>query len=190
MSANRKARTKPIEAVPVVSKVAQNVDAIGAMVEREELAINRYQRGIEKLVFVISCPTFLALSISSITVWICGNVVLKQSGRHALDPPPFSYLQGAMSIAAFLLATVILITQYRQSQIAHRRAHLDLQLNMLVEQKVAKVIQLIEEMRKDSPQLKNRIDLEAEEMQGSTDPEIVAASLETRFSTSEDKSTQ
>lgn len=186
MRTNRRERHPKDSAPPKPSQVNKNIDAIGAMVEREEHAINRYQRSIEKLVGFIASRTFLAASISAIALWISGNEIFEQAGLHPWDRYPFPFLQTAMAISAFMVTTIVLITQTRQAQIAERRSHLDLQLNMLVEQKVAKVIQLLEEMRKDSPQLKDRIDKQAEEMQGTTDPALVAASIEKRLTSTDE----
>ncbi|MBV9386448.1 MAG: hypothetical protein JOZ78_08480, partial [Chroococcidiopsidaceae cyanobacterium CP_BM_ER_R8_30] len=49
---------------------------------------------------------------------------------------------------------------------------------LLTEQKTAKIIGLIEELRADSPDLQNRRDWEAEIMQQSTNPQVVLNILE------------
>ena len=48
-----------------------------------------------------------------------------------------------------------------------------LQLNLLSEQKIAKLISLVEELRTDLPNVKNRADLEAEIMQQAIDPQAI-----------------
>ena len=50
-----------------------------------------------------------------------------------------------------LTATVVLISQRRQTKLSEQRVHLDLQINLLTEQKVTKLIHLIEELRRDFP---------------------------------------
>ena len=64
-------------------------------------------------------------------------------------------------MGALLTATVVLIKQNRLAKIEEQRAHLDLQLNLLTEQKTTKLIDLIEELRLDLPMVKNRHDPEA-----------------------------
>ena len=79
------------------------------------------------------------------------------------------------------MATVVLITQNRQGRIAERRQQLDLQINMLNDQRTAKIIALFEEMRRDMPALKNRIDPEADALSEKIDPKEVLAALETKL---------
>ena len=151
------------------------------MVEREEESIGPHQRTIERLVSVVSLPVFFYAAAAGVALWFGVNMWLPTIGYHRLDSPPFPWLQTGMSVAAFLLATMILITQNRQAKIAARRAHLDLQVNLLVDRKVGKVIQLLEEIRRDSPYLNNRLDPEAVALQVVADPVAVAESLATRL---------
>jgi uncharacterized membrane protein len=94
------------------------------------------------------------------------------------DPPPFEWLQGVVGLAALLTATMILTTQNRQAKLMERRMHLDLQVNLLTEQKTAKLIELLEELRRDLPNVRNRHDSEAEIMQHAAEPMRVIAALE------------
>jgi uncharacterized membrane protein len=48
-----------------------------------------------------------------------------------------------------------------------------LQLALLGEQKTAKVIELLEEFRRDNPLIRNRVDQEAEDMAQLADPQRV-----------------
>lgn len=49
------------------------------------------------------------------------------------------------------MTSVILITQNRQGKLAKRREHLELQMSMRTEQRTAKIIDLLEELRRDVP---------------------------------------
>jgi uncharacterized membrane protein len=73
---------------------------------------------------------------------------------------------------------MVLITQNRQAKLIERRMHLDLQVNLLTEQKTAKLIELLEELRRDLPNVRNRRDSEAEVMQHAAGPLEVIAVLE------------
>jgi hypothetical protein len=53
--------------------------------------------------------------------------------------PPFPWLQGMVSSNALLLTVAVLIRQNRMAQLAEHRSHLDLQINLLTEQKVTKI---------------------------------------------------
>ncbi|MEH2144817.1 DUF1003 domain-containing protein [Nostoc sp.] len=77
-----------------------------------------------------------------------------------------------------LVTTGVLIKQERQEKLAEQRAQLSLQLNLLSEQKIAKLIGLVEELRQDIPNVKNRSDPEAEMMKSPTDPHAIINVLE------------
>jgi uncharacterized membrane protein len=75
------------------------------------------------------------------------------------------------------MATTVLATQNRQRKISDERAQLDLQVNLLSEQKLAKLIALVEELRRDMPNVKNRSDPLAEAMTQAIDPHAVVSAL-------------
>jgi len=75
---------------------------------------------------------------------------------------------------------VVLVKQNRLAKMEERRAHLELQVNLLTEQKATKIINLLEELRRDLPMIKDRHDAEATAFQQPTDPESVLAALDNR----------
>jgi uncharacterized membrane protein len=79
------------------------------------------------------------------------------------------------------LVVLILGTQRREYELSKLLEHLALELAFLSEQKMAKVIQLLEESRRDNPLVPDRIDQEAEPMAQPADPESVLEAIkETR----------
>lgn len=84
-----------------------------------------------------------------------------------------------------MIATGVLVHQTRQEKLAEQRSHLMLQINLLTEQKTAKLISLVEELRADLPTINNRQDLEAEIMQQATDPQAVLNILQENLEQSE-----
>lgn len=101
------------------------------------------------------------------------------------DPAPFHWLQGIVGLGALLTASVVLIKQNRLAKIAEQRDHLDLKVTLLTEQKVAKLIDLLEELRRDLPNVKDRHDPEASALQQSMNPELVLAALDERSNSNE-----
>jgi uncharacterized membrane protein len=159
------------------SNVLQNVKAISVLYERAEREVTRHQRVVEVVTKAAARPRTLYLVAALALVWAGANGLSHALHRGALDPPPFYWLQGAMGLTALLLAIVILATQRRQATLAEQRAHLDLQVNLLAEQKIAKVIALLEELRRDSPAVRDREDREAAAMAEPADPHAVADAL-------------
>ena len=158
--------------------VAQNIEAIAALHARTEQQVSRHQRAVEAVTAFLGRPLFLYLAQAVVAAWIVVNLFGRRVGIRPFDPPPFSWLQGAVSLGALLLAIVILITQNRQGKVEAQRARLDLQISLLAEQKVAKLIALVEELRRDLPIVQDRRDPEAEAMTESVDPHAVLSALE------------
>ncbi len=68
--------------------------------------------------------------------WIWHNVTVAES----FDPFPFGFLTLIVSLEAILLATFILISQNRQSEITALRSQLDYQVNLESEKKVTELL--------------------------------------------------
>jgi uncharacterized membrane protein len=83
-----------------------------------------------------------------------------------------------VALCALLMTTLVLITANRQTRNTEERSHLDLQVNLLSEHKVAKLIALVEELRRDLPMVRNRVDQEADAMQEAVDPHAMLEALE------------
>jgi uncharacterized membrane protein len=163
--------------------ISQNIETILAFYTREEQKISRSQRHLENISGFVGRPLYLGSILTFVSLWVLANVFARQFGLVQFDPPPFFWLQGIVTLGALLTATVVLIKQNRLAKIAEQRAHLDLQLNLLTEQKTTKLIDLIEELRHDLPMVKNRHDPEAAALQQPTDPHMVLAALDERRET-------
>ena len=163
---------------PLSEHVTRNVHAIAEMHLQAERDLSAHQRAIESGTAQLGRPASIYLILAFVSLWTLGNVLAPRFGLHAVDPPPFPWLQGVVGLLALLSTTMVLITQNRQTKMLERRMHLDLQVNLLTEQKTAKLIELIEELRRDLPDVRDRRDAEAESMQRSAEPLEVMAALE------------
>jgi uncharacterized membrane protein len=154
------------------SALAQNVEFVADLHARTRQEL-RNHRAVELLGEGLGRPRVLYALLVVLATWIGGNETLKLTGRAPLDPPPFFWLQGAIALTALVVTLVLLISQNRLAQLSEQRAHLDLQVNLLAERKIAKLIELVEELRRDLPSVVNRRDAEAESMQIAADPGAV-----------------
>jgi uncharacterized membrane protein len=164
-------------------KIHENVETIASMRTRAEEQVGAHQRGIENLTAALGRPLSIYVSLVIAAAWALYNGCASRLGIEAPDPLPCQYLQGVIALAALLMTTMVLTTQNRQSKHAEQRAHLDLQVNLLAEQKVAKLIGLLEELRRDSPAVRDRVDRVAEEMTEPLDPNVVMTALERTLET-------
>ena len=167
--------------VEQIDPINQNIDAVVAMHNIAEQQVDPHQRKVESLTAWLGRPQFFYGILVGVSLWMLVNGLAPLFGQPTRDSPPFFWLQGAVGLGALLMTTVILITQNRQGKLAERREQLDLQMSLLTEQRTAKIIDLLEELRRDIPSVQNRVDLEAEALTKTVDPHEVLAALETRF---------
>lgn len=161
--------------------LAQNIDTIAELHARAEQAVGTHQKLVERLNASLGRPRSLYVVVGFVVVWVSYNLVVAAVGLRPFDPAPFSRLQGIVAISALLMTIMILTTQNRQMKHSEQRAHLDLQINLLAEQKIAKLVGLIEELRRDLPNVRDRVDLVANAMTNAADPQAVMSQLEQTF---------
>lgn len=158
------------------------MDTVAALHERGESGVSLHQRAIETLTANLGRPLFLNLTLAFLALWVAVNLAPARFGLAGpFDGPPLPLLSLLVSTGGLLLAILILTTQNRQARQAERRAQLDLQVNLLAEQKIAKLIALVEELRRDLPSVQNRVDPEAEAMSQATDAHAVFDALEEKL---------
>ena len=161
------------------AQVSQEVESVASIRARAEQRLDRHQRMMEVLTTALGRPRTIYMTLLIVVGWVVFNLVTpKLFGWPRIDPPPFFGLQGMVALSALLMTTLVLITANRQTRNAEERSHLDLQVNLLAERKVAKLIALVEELRRDLPMVRDRIDREADAMQKAVDPEAMLAALE------------
>jgi len=168
--------TDPVDALP--DAVKNNIESVATFYEREEEKISLPQSAIESVSCFFGSPIYFYCLIAVASLWIGGNLTLEYLGRVPFDRPPFIWLQGAFGINSVLIAIAVLIRQSRIAKVAKMHAHLSLQLQLLTEQKVTKVIQLLDALRTDMPNVGNKYDRDTHEMKQSTDPHAVLDAIE------------
>jgi len=161
------------------ANVVEEVESVASIRARAEGRLDRHQRMMEVLTAALGRPRTVYVTLSMVATWVALNgVPPRVLGWQRIDPPPFFWLQGMVALSAQLMTTMVLITANRQTRNAEERSHLDLQVNLLAERKVAKLIALVEELRRDLPMVRDRIDHEADAMQEAVDPHAMLAALE------------
>jgi uncharacterized membrane protein len=141
-----------------------NLDLLETFKEDEEAKISVAQQRIERISAFFGSPAYFAFALLFILGWIAVNTWGAQAGWHPIDAPPFFWLQGFVSCNALLLTVAVLIRQNRMAQVAEHRSHLDLQINLLSEQKVTKILQIVDELQRELLALRKRPDSEVAEM--------------------------
>jgi uncharacterized membrane protein len=160
--------------LPTSNDVAQATAHLRAEHDNETSGL---QRAVDRLTAVVGLPGFVAALTAALLLWIAGNLGAPLFGLKPLDPPPFVGLEGVVSALALYVAALILTTQRRQDQLAAHREQLILELAIVNDQKTAKIIELLEEVRRDNPMISNRIDEEARAMSAPSDPQSVLGAI-------------
>lgn len=155
----------------------QTVQSIARLHAEHARSATASERLVARITARIARSSFVYVLTVGTVVWIAGNLLLLVTGHKPIDPPPFSWLQGAVSLLALYITALILTVQRRDDLLASHREQLTLELSIVAEQKIAKVIELLEEMRRDDPHLRNRHDAEATAMANTSDPEAVLEAI-------------
>ena len=155
----------------------QDIETIVSLRMHAERKVSRHQRVIEKITSALGRPLSVYFILGFIVFWIFINVSHSHLGLPFYDTPPFPWLQDIVSMAALLLTVVILTTQNRQGKLSEQRRHLDLQINLLTERKVSKLIEMMDALRHDLPSVHNNFDPEAQVMKEPVDPHTALTAL-------------
>lgn len=168
--------TDPRSALP--HSVNENIGTIAEFYARHDEHVSTTQKVMEKIALFLGSPAYVAGNLVLVLLWIAANLGAEEMGWKTFDPAPFSLLQGFVTLNAFIISTTVLIRQNRMSRLADHHAHLDLQVNLLTEEKSSKIIALLEELRRDMPNVRNKPDREADELSRHADARAVLSAIE------------
>ena len=141
----------------------QNIDTI-VRLEEEVARERRWSDRVADAIATFSGTiTFALLHLVWFALWVVINTKLIP-GIPAFDPYPFQLLAMLVSLEAVLLSTFVLIKQNRMGLRADRRSHLDLQINLLAEKEITKVIQMLERISARLGAAEEVVDAEAREL--------------------------
>jgi uncharacterized membrane protein len=98
-------------------------------------------------------------------------------GVKPFDPFPFVMLAMWASVEAIFLSTFVLISQNRMSELADRRADLDLQVSLLAEHEITRLIHLVDELSRHMG-VKKEADPHLEELKRDVAPEKVLQEMD------------
>lgn len=94
------------------------------------------------LVFYFGNTRFLVANAIFFLAWIILNLKIIPSFP-VFDPYPFNLLTTALSLEAIWLSVLVLISQNREAKIDKLRSELDLQINLIAEQEITKILSLL-----------------------------------------------
>ncbi len=112
-------------------------------------------------------------------VWFGIWILINQGyfGIKPFDPYPFGLLTMIVSLEAIFLSTFVLISQNRLSAEADRRADLDLQIGLLAEHELTRVLRMLDQIQ-DRMGIENDSDRELRDLEKNVHPEDVLAEID------------
>ncbi len=159
-----------LSASPLGEHVARSVEEITRLEGRDEIQMGWSDHLANTVTALSGSMLFVWLHIAWFAAWI----VMNTPGLGLrFDPFPFGFLTMVVSLEAIFLSTFVLISQNRQAIRADRRAKVDLQVNLIAEQEVTKLIQLVAAIH-DHLGLRNEPDQELKAMTNPTYVEDLA----------------
>lgn len=158
--------------------IQNTIDSIADLHAEHYMSLPTTQVGIEWVTARLGRPWAVFFVFGVALVWIVVNEWALAHGNRAIDPPPFFWLQGAATFCALLMTFFILTTANRQNALDERRAQLTLQIALLTETKIAKLIELIERIRFEHPLLSNPSEAETGAMTTPADPKTVLETMD------------
>jgi uncharacterized membrane protein len=162
------------------STAEQNINSV-ARLEQEFLQqrtfIERMSDAIGAFVGTMAC---VLIHVTWFTAWILVN-----TGRipriHRFDPFPFLLLGMCVSLEAVILTTFVLMKQNRMSKRADRRDQLNLQIDLLAEKEVTKILQLLRQVCDHLGLQESADEPEAKELSENTAVEALARELKSKM---------
>jgi uncharacterized membrane protein len=171
----RSPSTSPPQPSGFTSVLERNIKALKAKRQEEERKATLQERIAETITRFTGSMIFVYVHLALVAGWVAANLGLIP-GVPAFDPT-FVILATFASVEAIFLSTFVLISQNRAAKAANRRADLDLQINLLTEHEVTRLVSLV-------AQIAEKLDVEESrdpalgELKRDVAPEAVLDTLE------------
>jgi uncharacterized membrane protein len=130
---------------PALAKVVErNIETIAAHHREVDESRDFQERIADFFTRLTGSMAFVYFHAILFVLWIGANLGI--GGWTAFDPFPFGMLTTIVSLEAIFLSTFVLISQNRQALMAERQSELDLQINLLAEYEVTRILTLVDQM--------------------------------------------
>jgi uncharacterized membrane protein len=124
---------------PEGTPTRRNIRTIVELEQKTRARRTRVEVVVDAIASWAASPSFIFLHGAFFTLWLAWNL----SPGRPFDPFPFSLLTVVVSLEAILLTGFVLMQQARMRAEADRRAHLDLQVNVVAEQELTEILRMI-----------------------------------------------
>ncbi len=136
MNSSKKVETKHERSEQVTEEMLQSIQK--RLSERRTMS----DKLADFLVWSAGTITFVIIHIFFFGAWIAINLDLIP-GINIFDPYPFNFLTMTVSLEAIFLAIFVLMSQNRESKTADLRQEFDVQVNIIAEREITKIIHIL-----------------------------------------------
>jgi uncharacterized membrane protein len=134
------------------------------------------ERIAERIATFTGSILFVWLHVVWFALWIAFNI--PWLGFQPIDPFPFTLLTMIVSLEAIFLSAFILMSENRQGRLADRRARVNLQVDMIAEREITKLMKLVADIHTHL-KIQRPADLELDDMQKATNIEHLTQAAQT-----------
>ena len=157
-------------------QVQKNVEEIMRLEEEAIHSRSRAENLADRVTRVAGSTPCVLLHVCWFGTWVILNVGLIP-GVALFDPFPFNFLTLVVSLEAIFLTLLVLMSQNRMTKEADKRAHLDLQVNMLAEQEATMILRVVQRIGKHIG-LEEETDHDMQRLEDKTDVHQLARELD------------
>ncbi len=162
----------------VADVVERNIGTILDLRHQVEDAKTLQDRAADGITAFSGSMAFLYAHALWFLIWIAINLSWIP-GVKPFDPFPFGLLTMIVSLEAIFLSTFVLISQNRMGALADQRADLDLQINLLAEYEITRILRLVDAMAQQMG-IEGTPDSELEELKQTTAPDLLTHEIHSR----------
>ncbi len=163
------------QANPALSKIIErNIRTIIQLRLKAARERSLQDRAADAITSFSGSMVFVYLHAAWFTAWVLLNT--GRFGVTPFDPCPYGLLTMVVSLEAIFLSTLVLITQNRLSEEVEKRADLDLQIGLLTEHELTRVLQMLDAIQ-DKLGVENHAESELADLEMETRPEDVLAEI-------------
>lgn len=130
-----------------ISAVEKNIEAILKLDNETHQGLSTVEHIADKVTAFAGSSPFILLHVLWFGLWVVFNSGVISTFT-PFDPFPFSFLTLIVSLEAIFLTLLVLMSQNRMTKEADKRAHLDLQINMLDEQESTLILKMVQKISK------------------------------------------
>ena len=155
--------------------LARNIQVLGERKAAEEKSAGLQERAAGLVTRFAGSMTFVAIHAVVFGIWTAVN-----SGLLSVLPKwdeTFVILGTSASVEAIFLSTFVLISQNRMSAAADKRADLDLQVSLLAEHEVTRLVTMVSAIAAKLD-VRTEADIEIDELKRDVAPEAVLDEIE------------